>query len=208
MLRTVSKTLSEKVYDAIVDRIIRGEINASTVLTEASLVESFQISKSPVREALVRLCHEEILVSIPRFGYKVQLVNKDYLEGIIRLRFNIEPKYLDIYFDKLTEEDFKRIRASIATLDKDVLSNPFAYWQATCAFHLALAFSYHDQFFYNTMQSILNKQLITFGQLYWNNWSDVADTKMIDNHTVVLDAIEAGHKEEAIKLLEADIKSF
>lgn len=204
----MSKTLSERVYDSIVDQIIKGEINSSTVLTESSLVENFNISKSPVRDALVKLCHDDILMSIPRFGYKVQVVNKDYLEGIIRLRFNIEPRYLEMYFDKLTEEDFKRIRASIAILDKDVLDNPFDYWQATCPFHLSLAFSYHDQFFYNTMQNILNKQLITFAQLYWNNWSAVSDTKMIDNHTVVLDAIEAGNKEQAVKLLEADIRSF
>lgn len=204
----MSSTLSEQVYESIIAKIIRGEINSDSVLTEAGLVEDFKFSKSPVREALVRLCHEEVLVSIPRFGYKVRVVDKDYLAGIIRLRFHLEPKYLEIYFDQLHEEDFKRIRASIVKLDKEVLTNPFDYWQATSSFHLSLAFSYHDQFFYNTMENLLNRQLITFAKLYWDKWSFVAEKKMIDNHTAVLDAIEAGQKEEAVKLLEADIKSF
>ena len=57
-------TLSEEIYDAIIAAIIQGEIHSDSVVTEALLMERFHVSKSPVRESLVRLCHENILVSI------------------------------------------------------------------------------------------------------------------------------------------------
>ena len=41
------------------------------LLTERELVERFQVSKAPIREALLRLCNEEVLTSIPRCGYVV-----------------------------------------------------------------------------------------------------------------------------------------
>ena len=201
-------TLSEGIYDAIIASIIRGEINSESVLTEANLIEQYQVSKSPVREALVRLCHENILVSIPRVGYKIQIVDRNYLEGIIRFRLNMEPRYLGLFFGKISEKDILRIRGSIVKMDKTVLNNPFEYWKQTSDFHLALAQSYSDKFFYDTLKRILNRQLITFATLYWSSWSVVADNKMSDNHSAVLNAIEAGDKPKAIFLLEEDIKSF
>lgn len=201
-------TLSEGIYDAIIASIIQGEINSESVLTEANLIEQYQVSKSPVREALVRLCHENILVSIPRVGYKIQIVDRNYLEGIIRFRLNMEPRYLGLFFEKISEKDILRIRGSIVKMDKTVLNNPFEYWKQTSVFHLALAQSYSDKFFYDSLKRILDSQLITFAKLYWSSWSTVADNKMSDNHSAILNAIKAGDKPKAIFLLEEDIKSF
>ena len=111
-------TLSEEIYDAIIAAIIQGEIHSDSVVTEALLMERFHVSKSPVRESLVRLCHENILVSIPRVGYRIQSVDREYLEGIIRFRLNLEPRYLELFFDKISETDIVRIRKSIVPMDK------------------------------------------------------------------------------------------
>lgn len=200
-------TLSEEIYDAIIAAIIQGEIHSDSVVTEALLMERFHVSKSPVRESLVRLCHENILVSIPRVGYRIQSVDREYLEGIIRFRLNLEPRYLELFFDKISETDIVRIRKSIVPMDKTVLNNPFEYWKQTSHFHLALAISYLDKFYYDILKKILDRQLITFATLYWSNWSDTADKKMSDNHTAVLNAIERHEKRAAIYLLEEDIKS-
>ena len=201
-------TLSEGIYDAIITSIVQGEINSESVLTEANLIEKYRISKSPIREALVRLCHENILVSIPRVGYKIQIVDRNYLEGIIRFRLNMEPRYLDLFFDRIGAKDILRIRGSIVKMDKTVLNNPFEYWKQTSVFHLSLAQSYPDKFFYDMLKRILDSQLITFAKLYWSSWGIVADNKMSDNHSAILNAIEAEEKRKAVFLLEEDIKSF
>jgi DNA-binding GntR family transcriptional regulator len=49
------QSLEERVYDAVRDAIIAGEFRPGDALVEAQLSERFGISKTPVREALIRL---------------------------------------------------------------------------------------------------------------------------------------------------------
>jgi len=48
-------SLEERVYDAVRDAIVTGEFRPGDALVEAQLSERFGISKTPVREALIRL---------------------------------------------------------------------------------------------------------------------------------------------------------
>ena len=66
-----SKPLTAKVYEAVYSDIINGSIKPGDIITEGLLIKQFGVSKSPVREALIALCNEDILRSIPRLGYMV-----------------------------------------------------------------------------------------------------------------------------------------
>ena len=65
------ENLKKKVYDDVLRAIIEGEYSAEDIISEAMLIEKYNVSKSPVREALVQLCGENVLKSIPRCGYMV-----------------------------------------------------------------------------------------------------------------------------------------
>ena len=185
-----------------------GKYSQETVLTENGLIESFGMSRSPVREALIRLCNDDILYSIPRYGYKLKICDPKYLKEIVRFRAVIEPAYLDKYFERITADCIRRIRERTTLLADEKFETPSDYWQKTSKFHIELAYSYRDQYFYDTLKKVLDKQWITFSTLYWNNWSEVVDRKLVNNHEKILRAIEAGNKEEAIAYLIEDISSF
>ncbi len=200
--------LSKRVYKRVINDIITGKIEQEEVITESMLIEKFGVSKSPVREALVRLCNDDVLYSIPRHGYRMKLVNNVYLEEIVEFRLMMEPYYLNKYFDRIKERDIIRINEKIVSMDKDEFSSPMEYWEKTSVFHLELAYSYRDSFFYDMLKKIMDMQLITFSKLYWDRWSDIIDTKLTDNHKDILAAIQNSNREEALRLLQKDIKSF
>lgn len=200
--------LSETVYEGIVADIVSGEIRSDFIITENWLIEKYHVSKSPVREALSQLCNEKLLTSLPRYGYRIETVDQAYLQGIIRLRLHLEPHYLNYYFQTITPEDITRIQNSIVKLDREIISTPMDYWKQTSRFHLQLAYSYHDQYYYEVLKRVLDKQLITFSMLYWHNWGSVIETRLTDNHSAIADAIADGKAEKAVFLLQQDIKSF
>lgn len=204
----MSKTLSQRVYEIIINNIITGVYDEDTVLTENELVKELNVSRSPVREALVRLCNDDILYSIPRFGYKLKICDQKYLEEIIQFRSIIEPAYLDLYFDRLTKDNLERIKKNMVVMDKDQFATPSDYWEKTSRFHIELAYTYRDQYFYDMLKKVLENQWITFSMLYWNKWSAVIDSKLVNNHLEIIKAIEEGNKERAIYMLIRDIKSF
>lgn len=204
----MKETLSQEVYEKIINSIITGEYNQDMVLTEGNLIKTLGFSRSPIREALVLLCNDDILYSIPRYGYKLKVSNRKYLDEIIQLRRIVEPAYLDKYFDRITDVDIKNIESKLVTMDRTEFSNPSEYWEKTSLFHLALAYSYKDQFFYDMIKKILSKQWITFSMLYWSNWSDVVDSKLSDNHNEILNAIQLNNRQKAIEALIKDVNSF
>ena len=67
-----SGSLKKMVYDTLLDDISSGRFRPNDILTEGSLTERFGVSKAPVREALIELCKDNILQSLPRFGYQVE----------------------------------------------------------------------------------------------------------------------------------------
>ncbi|MDD7434771.1 MAG: GntR family transcriptional regulator [Peptoniphilaceae bacterium] len=204
----MKKNLSDLVYDGVVQDIVKGKFQSESVLNEKDLIQKYGVSRSPIREALARLCNDGVLINLPRFGYKVRPIDKEYLDQIIQLRLVLEVSYFDSYFASFTEGDLLHLEKSIPTLSGDMVKTPIDFWQLTSGFHLSLAECYQDRYFYETLKRVLNNQLLTFSAYYWSSWSKVVTGKMEDQHSYILRAIRKKDKETAIFLLREDIKSF
>ena len=86
----MKENLKEKVYQGIYDDVTNGIYKQNDILTESRLIEQYNVSKSPVREALIELCKDGILKNIPRMGYQVMPVTLKEVIDILELRADIE----------------------------------------------------------------------------------------------------------------------
>ena len=64
-------SLKEQVYTKIFNDLVVERFPLDEFLTEKQFMELYGVSKAPVREALIELCNEGILRSIPRLGYQI-----------------------------------------------------------------------------------------------------------------------------------------
>ena len=78
------ETLKERVYRGIYEAVTNGEYRPNDILTENQMIEKFGVSKSPVREALVELCKDGVLINIPRMGYQVRAVTLKEIMDILK----------------------------------------------------------------------------------------------------------------------------
>ena len=67
-LDTPEVPLREKAFSTLKQRIIEGAIPPGTVLSESRIADDLGISRTPVREALVRLTHEGLAQRFPGRG--------------------------------------------------------------------------------------------------------------------------------------------
>lgn len=95
------ENLKKKVYDHIMEAIIQGEYSPDDILSESMLTEKYNVSKSPVREALVQLCSENVLKSIPRCGYMVVRITRSDIEDILDYRAAFEAGMLRQVIDSI-----------------------------------------------------------------------------------------------------------
>ena len=83
--------LSEKVCQALKDRIVSGKYPAKTMLSEKEICKEFEVSRSPFREAIKKLEELKLVEVIPRFGTYVSEMNLHEVKYALEVRFVLEP---------------------------------------------------------------------------------------------------------------------
>lgn len=202
-------SLKAQIYTRIFEDIIRGEYGPEDVLSEKALVEKFCVSKSPVREALIELCKEGVLRSIPRYGYEVLRITERDVEEIRGYRLILECGCLEFYWGMLT---FERVEELQAILDRDygeiVQRGVLDHWSRNIDFHLALMSCYNNQYLYCNLQSALRVMTRAYAQFFWDRWHRTVIFSSADLHHKLLRNIREGDKKGALDCLRRDISGF
>lgn len=81
---------AQLIADLLREQIIKGSIRPGQQINESLLARQLQTSRSPLREALQRLCQEGILVSRRNYGVFVLEVNTHDLREIYEVRASVE----------------------------------------------------------------------------------------------------------------------
>ena len=121
MMKT-KKTLKETVVEGIYREIM----------------EKYAMSKSPVREALIELCKDNVLKSIPRVGYQVVPVTLKEILDLLEFRIDVETGNLRRLCQRITPEQIEHLR-QLDTITKDNHERRVAiHWNRNTDFHLKL----------------------------------------------------------------------
>ncbi len=86
--------ISESVATALRDMIFDGELMGGERINEVRLAARLGVSRTPLREALMKLVAEEALISVPRRGCFVRRLTRQEFEEIYPMRAILEPEAL------------------------------------------------------------------------------------------------------------------
>lgn len=88
---TLLNIVDSEVYTTILGRIKRGEIAADERIVDSRLATEFNLSRMPVRQALLRLVHEGYLAGTTR-GFILPKLTYEDIEEIFEVRMMLEPR--------------------------------------------------------------------------------------------------------------------
>lgn len=203
------KTLKEQAITHVLYGIMKGDYASGNLISEKMLCEKLGISKSPVREALVDLCSQGVLRSIPRHGYEIVRYTEQTIRNIVQYRVLVECGCLEECFERITPTQLCTI-SDLVEHEFAYLSskNNFDYWSDTLNFHLTLTSFAENEFVYNQLKAALNTQMRAYLQFYWEKWEDPSLLKPSELHREIVDCIRHGKKQDALRLLREDIVSI
>jgi len=118
-----SRSLSEQAYHAVKGAILALELRPGTPLVETHLATRLGISTTPLRDALARLQHEGLIVSIPYKGTFVAPITLDDAREILDIRQSLEGDAVIAASDQLTDADFVAARELLARQRTAVAAN-------------------------------------------------------------------------------------
>jgi DNA-binding GntR family transcriptional regulator len=84
------RSLTDIAYQGIKENIIEGRLLAGQIYSELEIARKMGISKTPVREALIRLSADHLIVFHPRKGISVNYFNRQDIENLFEMREIIE----------------------------------------------------------------------------------------------------------------------
>jgi DNA-binding GntR family transcriptional regulator len=83
--------LRDRVYQLLRDAILSCELQPGQELREQVLAERYHVSRSPIRDSLLRLELEKLVTVLPRQGYRVNPISLSDAEDVFGLRLLLEP---------------------------------------------------------------------------------------------------------------------
>lgn len=114
------KTRTQLVAEAIREKILSGEIKAGEPLRQAALADELNVSRIPVREALLQLEAEGLVNFEAHKGATATQLSADQIDEIFDLRALLEAELLSHSIKKLTPRDLLEAEAVLYDLEEAV----------------------------------------------------------------------------------------
>lgn len=103
-------SMATKVYEQLKDAIVSCAVRPGENLHEADLAALFNVSKTPVREAIHLLRREGLIESFARHGHRVAPVTVDDVKEIYDLRLIVDPAIAAVATPLLGESALEELR--------------------------------------------------------------------------------------------------
>jgi DNA-binding GntR family transcriptional regulator len=101
--------MNTEIYDEIKRRILFFDLAPGEMLNEKTMAAEFNVSRTPVREVLLRLEWEKLVTIIPRAGIMVSKVEFHHLREVFQTRAPLEGLLARQAATQMTERHFQRM---------------------------------------------------------------------------------------------------
>lgn len=188
------------VYDVLRDEIISLALPPGSPIDENQLAERFAMSRTPIREALVRLAGEGLVTTLPNRSTVVS--NIDFLNlpaffDAITLMYRVTNRQAARY---RTDEDIAEIRTHQDAFAKAVAAQDALGMIATNRdFHAAIADAGKNPYYSSLFGRLLDegRRLL---RLYYSSYADMLPEEFVSEHEDMVAAIEAQDLDRADRI--------
>lgn len=109
---TLLSTKADDIARLLEDEIVSGLILPGTVLRQEQLSERFEVSRTPIREALRRLAALGLVSFVPNRGVRVRTISRDELREAFLVRAELEGLATALATPRMGETDLAALRAA------------------------------------------------------------------------------------------------
>lgn len=187
--------LREIAYERLKDAIRDGELEPGELLSEARISEAFQISRTPVREALQQLAQEGLVQIQPNRTVTVAALSLQEVLNVLHLRSILEPEIARLVAGSISRANVETLQKCIATMHAAAVEGDRAAWSKA------------DTVLHETLSAVCPNDLLGRLALQMRNRMQLLATDSqttqarlatcTAEHQAVIDAIAKGDGEEA-----------
>ncbi len=196
--------LPDHIYAVLKQKILSCSLIPGQRLIEKNLCAGLNVSRTPLREALNRLNHEELVTLTPNAGYRVAPITLDGYRNLTELRAIIEPRAAALAAERAIPEDITELRAlETLAFDPNDEQGFVEYCRANARFHLRVVRTARNPMLENIVMSALD---MSQRPAYLRIGRQLDPTNPSAKHHAIVDAIEARDATLAQQLMEKHVR--
>lgn len=204
--RTLPGNRTDGVFDAIKEAILTGGLPSGTALIEQHLAEEFGLSKTPVREALLRLSNVGLVRLENTRGASVVELTPDEVRDIFQMRLFLEPLALEQGAKFFQKPQIKALEQILKNAEKAVAQGDFVTLsRLNIDFHRGLYALTPNQLLVGWLDELSDRRRL----LSVRGWQrENRSSQEWQEHRNILNAVQDGNIKLAKKHLVDHIKRF
>ena len=188
-----------KVYHTLKNSIQFLEIKPGTQIVESELEESLGVSRTPIREALMRLSDEKLVEIYPQRGTYVTKINLSLSKEMAYMRHVLETEILmDLCNKKLDLRDTVEDKMYLMKLALK-RQEPIEYIRQDAEFHKALFIKANRGIIWNT---IANTRAHYVRTLVLDMSLPYSLRKSFESHCLIIECIKTGDSKKLAEVLD------
>ncbi|MGY3203601.1 GntR family transcriptional regulator [Streptomyces sp. TE5632] len=196
-----SRPLGVRVYERLRDEIVAGVLEADTPLIQEQVAETLGVSRTPVRDALNRLAHEDLVTWLPGSGYLVNALRPEVIAEVYQVRSALESLALRLACGKHDQARLSRLAAVIEDMEASDPADGAAQFELNRTFHLSLVEPCGNALLLRTLATLwehpVNRRIT---RSYVTDTGNVS--LMTEEHRALLEAARAGDEKLLIRLAD------
>jgi DNA-binding GntR family transcriptional regulator len=137
--------MGRRLYETLAEHIIKGKIKPGERLDERDLAERFEVSRTPVREALRGLQERGLVEIMPRRGVVVATISLDRLQELFEAQCEVEALCARRATESMTTMERKELELLHHQCAEQAAKGDYlSYLDANHQFHAAIARGTHN----------------------------------------------------------------
>lgn len=198
---------TETILNRILEGIDRGELNPGDPIEEQMLIETYNVSRTPLREALLRLEAMGLIERLPRKGAVLYRPTLEEFLSILEVHAKLEGQAAGLAARRISPELAKQLRENVEACERHAKlkgdDDPDGYYQLNLRFHEIIAIASGNTFLLEMIKMNARKLLAYYRARYRNAGAIAESAK---EHRMLSELILSHDAEKAEQEMERHVQ--
>ncbi len=200
-----ARSQGERAYLLIRDQIVTLKLAPGSVIEETHLRAELDLGRTPIREALQRLAHENLVTFVPHRGTFVTDINLTDLHRLTEIRLEMEGYAAELAAQRASEADRAAMASLMAELNRTEETDVHALMRLDQRIHRQVYSSARNPFLQATLEELFNLSLRIW---FLGLERGVRLKAAVEEHRRLLEAIVARDAVRARSVMRDHIAGF
>ncbi len=205
----IPESISDQIFKHLFEKIQKGEISSDDRLVEWRVAKDLNASRTPVREAFLRLEHEGLFERLPKGGMRLKPVTNKAVNQIFGIRGLLEPYAVRLACENISPDEILKLK-QIKAAALEVIGSESLEKESKISQLLRLNTEFHDIIYFSTdnpfLIQIINKLksivllMRSLGVRKYSAWQ-----KAWEEHDMLISYLEARSTDKAADLMRKHV---